>query len=238
MEIVQPYINAEPLSNEWFAARKVDGNGKFRITASDFHRAVSKGVKTREALLRKKLKCQTEKEKRQEDFLQNMFAWGREHEQAGIDAFLKDYPQGYFTQTGLWLHPDNQRIGGTPDGILYTTQGELFVLEVKCPCTPAMLHNLPPAARSYNALQCMANAYIVRRALRFSKVTAVLLYWTPDGHKAYEYSNREVEATGGPSLTARLEDFLAWADSEAETFCEKWQVPLLSGECPRGMDLS
>lgn len=109
----------EPLSPEWFAARKN------RLTASKFNDILN-GTPTAWSRLI------DEMDGTREGFKGNdATRWGEKYESEAIDLFA--FEENLDVEpTGLWVMDEHDFIGGTPDGLI----GDDFTVQVKCPYNP------------------------------------------------------------------------------------------------------
>lgn len=137
---------------EWKQARA----GK--ITASRMS-AVMASIKSGEAAERRnyraELVCETLTGQPCEDvFESGPIIWGREHEAEAREIYKARTFQEV-TQVGLVLHPTNDRIAASPDGLVGTDG----LIEIKCPLTATHLEYLmtgvPPSKYRYQMLTQM-----------------------------------------------------------------------------------
>lgn len=130
------FANLSQDTKEFWLARS-----QFMVTASEFGAAIgvsphiSRGkfiIQKREGIIPKV-----------DDFQQKAMDWGKEHERDGLICFKNWQPKLKVERTGIWIHPYDDRIAGSPDGIVYNSEDiPSAVLEIKCPFTKLVYKNM------------------------------------------------------------------------------------------------
>ena len=113
-------------THEWRAARA----GKITAShAADIMASIKSGEAASRRNYRARLVCETlTGEPVEEDFQSGPMLWGVEHEAEARELYSSLTLQTV-TQVGLVLHPTNDRIAASPDGLV----GDKGLLEIKCP---------------------------------------------------------------------------------------------------------
>ena len=136
------------------------------VSASEVPTICGFGWKTAHALFKEKLGL---KSKTMDAYTQELIKHGQDWEAPARQSFslIMDYP---VMQTGIWVHPIDQRLSASPDGLVVTPDG-LIPLEIKCPNTNTIVDD---RRRHKDSLQLQTQIQCVGAPYGF------LFYFFPD----------------------------------------------------------
>jgi hypothetical protein len=144
---MQIYQDVFPGSEYWRSCRKI-----CMLTCSDYASAMNcvDAHKSRIHLYEVKMGLKEDKEN---EYSRHLYENGQHQEQLCIQWFecINDHRILYF-RPGFWKDHSDDRLGGSPDGVL-SVHGERFVVEIKSP------DNWPPKLKWYPVIQLMGNMH-------------------------------------------------------------------------------
>ena len=113
-------------SDEAFWQLKADR--RYFVSASEVPMVCNFGWRTPRQLFKEKL---GEASKPMDDYTSQLIKHGRDWEPVARAEFAK-MMQCVVVETGMWVHPIDQRLSASPDGLVVSVDG-LLPLEIKCP---------------------------------------------------------------------------------------------------------